>query len=219
MQTPITIAIADDHALVRKGLTLLITSQLNLKIVAEADNGKSLIAQIASLNQPPDICITDVRMPVLNGFETLKELKNKWPAIKVLILTSFNSEVSILKFLRNGADGYIMKHNSPGELYNAISQVHAGGMYFPPDLLKTIPAAGASLGLYPSSISTKEYIFLSYCSTELTYKEIAGKMNQSLRTIEGYRDTLLKKLNLKSRIGLAVYAIETGIAYIGKTAQ
>jgi DNA-binding NarL/FixJ family response regulator len=137
----------------------------------------------------------------------------------VLTLSAFNHELSILKFLKNGADGYIVKGSNPDELQRAILHILAGGIYFPTELFTTIPTitAAEKIANVPA-LSPKEYTFLSHCSTDLTYKEIASKMNQSLRTIEGYRDSLFKKLQVNSRTGLAVLSIESGISYLYKTA-
>lgn len=218
MHTIIRIGLADDHLLMRKGLTMLINGFDNIQVITDTENGRELLDKIHTLNEPPDICILDVRMPVLNGFETLLQLKQQWPHVKALMLSMYDNELSIIKFMRNGADGYIVKDCDPKELEKAILRVYSCGIYYPEALLNQIPRVNDKNinNIFPE-LSAKEYTFLSYCGTELTLKEIADRMNQSLRTIEGYRDHLLKKLNVKSRIGLAVFAIEAGITCIVKT--
>lgn len=214
---PIQIAIADDHVIMRNGLSTLIASFPGFKVMLEADNGKELIEKLQQSSVKPDIVILDISMPVLNGYETLIELKKKWPDIKVLVLSMYNNEFSIIKMLRNGAKGYILKACDPNELNQALTDIHTRGFY------NSELVSSRFFQLIHSNnehllprISDKEFQFLTHCCTELNYREIAQLMGMSTRTVEGYRDSLFEKLNLNTRIGLVMYAINTGIVPINQ---
>lgn len=214
---PIQIAIADDHVIMRNGLSTLIASFPGFKVMLEADNGKELIEKLQQSSVKTDIVILDISMPVLNGYETLIELKKKWPDIKVLVLSMYNNEFSIIKMLRNGAKGYILKACDPNELNQALTDIHTRGFY------NSELVSSRFFQLIHSNnehllprISDKEFQFLTHCCTELNYREIAQLMGMSTRTVEGYRDSLFEKLNLNTRIGLVMYAINTGIVPINQ---
>src|SRR5690606_35484901 len=191
MSLPVSVALADDHLLMRKGLCLLINEHHDLQVIADAGDGKALLDMLeVGSNNLPDVCILDVKMPVLNGYDTLAEIKKRWPLMKVLILSMYDNELSILKLLRSGADGYCVKGEDPTEFCNAIIHVYNGGIYYPSGLLQQL-SLNMSKDDVPHrllQVTAREYTFLSYCSTELTYKEIAARMNVSVRTAEGYRD-------------------------------
>lgn len=214
---PIQIAIADDHVIMRNGLSTLIASFPGFKVMLEADNGKELVEQLSRSTVQPDIIILDISMPVLNGYETLIELKKKWPDIKVLVLSMYNNEFSIIKMLRNGAKGYILKACDPKELHTALMDIYTRGFYnselVSSRFFQLIHSNNEHL---LPKISEKEFQFLNYCCTELNYREIAQLMGMSTRTVEGYRDSLFEKLNLNTRIGLVMYAINTGIVPINQ---
>jgi DNA-binding NarL/FixJ family response regulator len=213
----IQIAIADDHVIMRNGLSTLISSFPGFKVMLEADNGKELIEQLERSSVQPDIVILDISMPVLNGYETLIALKKKWPDIKVLVLSMYNNEFSIIRMLRNGAKGYILKACDPKELHTALMDIHTRGFYnselVSSRFFQLIHSNNEHL---LPKISEKEFQFLNHCCTELNYREIAQLMGMSTRTVEGYRDSLFEKLNLNTRIGLVMYAINTGIVPINQ---
>jgi len=209
----ITIALADDHAILRKGVKEIITGFNGIKVTMEAGNGRELIVKIEAADAVPDVCIVDIGMPEMNGYETADAIRTKWPQVKILALSMYDTELNIIKMLRNGAHGYVLKDNDPEELRVAIHEVVKNGFYHS-DLVTgrmihklNDPVVAASLDL-----NDRELNFLRLCCTELTYKEIAEKMYLSPRTIDGYREALFSKLNITSRTGLAMYAIKTGIA-------
>jgi DNA-binding NarL/FixJ family response regulator len=208
----IRIAIVDDHCLVRQGLVTMVRDMPNITVMADVGNGRELLDFIASSVDVPDIVVLDVRMPILDGYDTLRILKKEWPTIKVIMLTMYDSEINMLKFLYAGADGYIVKSDTLKEFGTALITVYNEGLYYPDNLLRKISLAIADKKRNKYiQMTENEYAFLCICCSELTLKEIAVKMNQSFRTVQGYRDTLFKKLNIRSRVGLAIYAIETGI--------
>jgi two-component system, NarL family, invasion response regulator UvrY len=213
MQTEqISIVLADDHAILRKGLIAMLNNYEGLQVLADADNGKELLEKIEALPSPPDVAVLDINMPEMNGFETAEEIKAKWPLVKILALSMYDNEESIIKMLKCGAHGYVLKDVKPDELCNAIRHLKSNQYYYS-DLV-----TGRMLHLAHSTgkeeVSEKEREFLQHACTEMTYKEIAEKMILSPRTIDGYRESLFKKLNITSRVGLAIYAIRTGLVKV-----
>jgi DNA-binding NarL/FixJ family response regulator len=211
----IKIAIADDHILMRKGVVEIIASFGEFKVIIEADNGLDLLNKIQKAKVIPDICVLDISMPVMNGYETLIEIKERWPEMKVLILTMIHNEFSVLKMLRGGANGYLLKACPPRDLYIALDAVYKYNIYHSELVAdeerhhdKKIPIPANQ------NITDKELVFLKYCCSDMHYKEMAEELGISVRTIHTYRDTLFSKLGMKTRIGLAVYALSIGITPI-----
>lgn len=212
------IVLTDDHSLLRSGLASLVQS-LGHTVLFEADNGKDLMAKLDS-KQLPDIVLLDINMPEMDGYETAQWLKTNHPGIKVLALSMYDNETSIIRMLKCGARGYILKDSEPAELKAAIHALEDKGFYYS-DLVsgklmhainKMEDESGDLKNLVP--LNDRETEFLKYSCTELTYKEIADKMFVSPRTIDGYRDALFEKLHLKTRVGLVMYAIRNGIVTV-----
>ena len=208
----INIAIADDHTLIRKGIVEIISSFKQYNVIIEAGNGAELLNGINESETQPDICILDISMPVMNGYETLKIIKRTWPDMKVLVLTMFNNEFSILKMVLGGARGYLLKDCTPDELELALNNLYHYNLHHSELVPEDMFAAGKHKRLAPhQKITDKDLIFLKYCCTELHYREIAEHMEVSVRTIHTYRDNLFDKLGLKTRIGLVMYATSIGV--------
>lgn len=213
-----TIALVDDHVLLRKGLASMLVNE-GYNVLFQADDGEDFLRQLAG-HSDPDLVLLDINMPKKDGYETALWLKRNKPEIKILALSMYDGENSIIRILKNGARGYILKDSEPSDLKNAIESVLTKGYYYSDmitgKLLFTIQAMDEESGQPGSSTSLneKEISFLKLVATELTYKEIAEKMFLSPRTIDGYRDDLFEKLNIKSRVGLVLYAIRNGIVRI-----
>lgn len=213
-----SIAIADDHTLLRIGLAQLVES-LGNTVLFEADNGKELLQKLDKENLP-DVILMDINMPEMDGFQTTQWLKQNYPEVKVLALSMYDNENSIIRMLKCGAKGYILKDSEPAELKAAIEAVMNKGFYYS-DLVsgKLIHAINKldddDNGLKSLiQLNDRETDFLKYACTEMTYKEIADKMFVSPRTIDGYRDALFEKLHVKTRVGLVMYAIKNGVVNI-----
>jgi DNA-binding NarL/FixJ family response regulator len=212
------IVLTDDHNLLRNGLASLVQS-LGHEVLFEAENGKRFIEQLnpAAL---PDIVLLDINMPEMDGYETAQWIKTNHPDIKVLALSMYDNETSIIRMLKCGAKGYILKDSEPAELKSAIHALMEKGFYYS-DLVsgklmhainKMDDESGDLKNLVP--LNDRETDFLKYACTELTYKEIADKMYVSPRTIDGYREALFEKLHVKTRVGLVLYAIKHGIVNV-----
>jgi two-component system, NarL family, invasion response regulator UvrY len=208
----IKVGLIDDHVLLRRGLAGLLTDN-GFKVTVEGSNGRQFIENMKEAEMP-DVVLTDINMPVMDGFETAGWLKENYPAVKILALSMLDDEQSILKMVYRGAGGYILKDSQPEELVRAIKSIHEKG-YYHTDLLDTTIASSMQPAAASAELSKKELQFLKYSCTDMTYKEIATLMKLSPRTIDGYRDELFVKLNVKSRIGLVLYAIKSKIVKTG----
>ncbi len=211
----IRIGMADDHTMFRRGVAAILNDTDRLKVVAEGSNGQELIHAISRLPTPPDVCLLDINMPVLNGYDTLKVLRETYKDMKFLILTMLAHEYVIIKMLRLGANGYLLKEDDPNELKRAIETVYQHDFYHT-DLVNghLISLVKSGLDYKKIVLSDQEAIFLKYTCSEMTYKEIADLMKIGTRTVDTYRDTLFTRLNVKSRTGLAIYALKLGLSSI-----
>lgn len=217
-QQKIKVVLADDHILLRRGLASLIDSFDEYSVIFEADNGLDLQRKITKENLP-DLVLLDINMPKMDGFTTAQWLKQTFPLIRIMALSMYDNENSIIRMFKAGAKGYILKDCEPHELKNALdSIIHKGYFYselVTGKLIHTINKMDADGDAKTAAqLNDKEIQFLKLACTEMTYKEIADQMNLSPRTIDGYRDVLFEKLNIKTRVGLVMYAIKNGIVQV-----
>jgi DNA-binding NarL/FixJ family response regulator len=205
----INIAIVDDHTLFRNGVAALMGEFEELNVVFEAENGEQLQQKLVK-HPMPQVILMDINMPVMDGYATTKWLKENYPQIKVLALSMFEDDKAVIKMIRNGASGYVLKESKPSELLEAIKSINEKGVYINElvsgKLLRSVFDKKELPGF-----SKKEIEFLKLCCSELTYKEIADQMTVSPRTVDNYREALFLKLSLKSRTGLVLYALQNEI--------
>lgn len=213
MSDKIKIALADDHNLFRKGMEELIEDFDNMEVLYSVPNGQELINKLSS-GKLPDVCLLDINMPELNGFETARKIKEQWPDIKILAVSVYDSEFNIIGMLRAGAGGYILKDAQPDVLRKAIEGIYENGFYHSELVTGKIlhRMIAQPQQVTTTQLNEKQVQFLKLCCSEMTYREIADSMGISHRTIDGFRDQLFEKLNIKSRTGLVMYALKTGIA-------
>jgi DNA-binding NarL/FixJ family response regulator len=211
-----SIAVVDDHALIRKGVSALINYFPMHYVKYEAANGADLIKQVAN-GEMPDIVLLDIVMPEMDGYATASWIRKNHPKVKILALSTMDSELAIVKMIRSGAHGYILKDAEQEELKLAFEQVVSLGYYYNDVVSRKIVQSvnklvdeENDLGLLVK-LSDRESQFLQLACSEKTYAEIAKEMFVSDRTVDGYRDALFKKLNVVSRVGLVLYAIKNGI--------
>lgn len=209
-----TIAIVDDHQLIAKAITSLINRMDDYEVIYEAENGQELIRHF-NLNMIPDIILLDVNMPKMDGYETSLWVKNNYPEVKILVLTMNDNEAAIVKMLRNGARGYILKDCKPSELKQALDAIVKKGFYYTEyitdKLIKSLNPDHIIDPVQALGLNERELKFIQLACSELTYAEIADEMCVSPRTVDGYRESLFQKLNVKSRVSLALQAIRLGI--------
>jgi len=209
MENKIKVALVDDHILLRNGLRGLIDSFNNCTVLYEANNGRDFINKLKA-EQIPDIVLMDINMPEMDGYETTLWVKNNHPEIKVLALSMYDNENAIIRMLRAGVKGYILKDCDPSELEYAINSIMTSGFCYTENVTGKLVSI-VSKKDSDDELNEREIAFLKLVCSELTYKEIADKMYKGVRTIDGYRDALFEKLNVKTRIGLVLYAIKNGI--------
>jgi two-component system, NarL family, invasion response regulator UvrY len=217
MSEALKLGVVDDHKLFRKGLiTLIEMAYPNFEILFEADNGLDLQRKITKKNLP-EIIMMDVNMPGMDGFESVQWLKENHPDIKVLVVSMVEKEETIVKMLKLGVKGYLSKDVEPHELGEALRSIINRGFYYTDYLTGKLVMSIQSEGSGKEKtkvlhqMNDREKLFLELACSELTYHEIADKMFLSPKTIDGYRNALFEKLNVKSRVGLALYAVRHGL--------
>ena len=213
------IAVVDDHTLFRKGLISLINVFPNFDVILEASNGKDFIQKL-NPEHLPEIVLMDISMPEMDGYATCEWLKSHYPAIKVLALSTMDAETAIIKMIRSGAKGYIVKDADLSELKLAFSELLSIGFFYNElvsrkvihSISRIVEDNDAVTAL--QKLSDNELNFLRLSCSEKTYQEIANEMFKSEKTIDGYRAELFKKLNVSSRVGMVMYAIKNGIVQL-----
>jgi two-component system, NarL family, invasion response regulator UvrY len=216
-KTTMKLALVDDHTLFRKGLISLIdVAYSNHTILFEADNGLDLQKKIDK-NNPPDVILMDINMPGMDGFASVQWLNESYPRVKILVVSMIEKEESIVRMLKLGVKGYLSKDVEPKELGEALESVMNKGFYYTDFITGKLvhslqgdsdtSAKSAALNM----MNEREKEFLQLACSELTYNEIASKMFLSPKTIDGYRNALFEKLNVKSRVGLALFAVKHGL--------
>lgn len=209
-----SIAVVDDHELMAKALSGLIQKYEDYEVLYDVANGKELIRRI-KLNMIPDIVLLDINMPEMNGYETALWLTNNYPAIKILALSMNDKEESIIGMLRNGAKGYLLKGCKPQELKQALDSIVQKGRYYTEfvtgQLIKSLNPETSKNPVETLSLNDRETDFIRLACSDLTYVEIADKMCVSPRTVDGYRESVFQKMNVKSRVGMVIEAIRLKI--------
>lgn len=207
----IRIVLVDDHVLFRNALAALINKFDNCAVIAEAGNGCELIKVIES-GVVPDLLILDLNMPQMDGFDTAKWIKAHHPEISILILTMYDTEITMIRLLQVGVKGFLKKDASPWDLESAIRNVIQSGYYYSNHstrkLINLFRNSGEQSAIMNSMLSDMEMTFLKYSCSDMTYKEIAKKMGMTPRNVELIRDRLFKKLAANSRQGLAIKSIK-----------
>ena len=214
----IKVALADDHLLLRNALASLINSFGDCQVIFHTNTGLELIDRIKS-GTIPQVVILDLNMPVMDGFETAKWLQENFPQLQVLMLTMYDSELSLIRLLQAGVKGFLKKDIHPDELKFAIHSVMQSGYYYSNhttgklvNLFRNKP--DGNLSLHKAMLTEQEVEFLKYACSDLTYKEVAQRMGLNPRTVDTLRDQLFTKLDVKSRVGLAMVAIRHGVVIL-----
>lgn len=218
------IAIVDDHNLFRKGLIKLISigDKNNIyNIVLEAENGTDLKKKL-NIKSLPDIILMDIDMPDMDGYETVDWLRKFHPDINILVVSMFESREAIVRMIRLGVKGYLSKDIEVEDMHMALEAIASKGFYYS-DLVSEVMVEAIRLGetAYDESVSNNpdawknlsenEREFIKLACTDMTYQQIADKMNLSPKTIDGYRESLFLKFSTKNRVSLAMYAVKNGL--------
>jgi two-component system response regulator NreC len=215
MNSPARILIADDHTILRAGIRSLLNMVPNFEVVGEVDNGKDAIYHVGQLK--PDLLLSDLSMPKTNGTEAIKRIKNRYPDIKVLVLTVHKTEEYVHAALKAGADGYVLKDDTSDELINAINNILSGKTYLSPSICTEVVMgylANPGKEMITSSVdqlTTREREVIKLIAEGYRNKDIAQYLSISIKTVEKHRSNMMKKLDLHSTSGITSYAIKNGL--------
>lgn len=213
----LNIAVADDHALFRKGLIGILEDFGFVEHIYEASDGLELIELLKIADPLPEIVLLDLRMPVMDGVEATEKIKELFPGIKIIILTMQDDESFILHMIEKGINSFLLKNVEPEELERVIKTLQTREYYFNEKLSNLVVKALYSKGkkatsiYYDSLFTEREIEILRLICEELTNQEIADKLNVSKRTIDGHRTSLFEKSGAKNTAGLVIYAVKNGI--------
>ncbi|MEN2435445.1 response regulator transcription factor [Weeksellaceae bacterium A-14] len=210
----IKVAIADDHKMVSKAIENMISSNGKMKVIINANNGEKLMEEIKTAEVKPDIVLMDINMPFKNGIEATQEISENYPEIRVIALTMEDNENVIIKMLRAGAKGYLLKDMTPDILFKAIETVYEKGVFYTDVMTQSllrIKSEDKAVKNLLSELKEKELEFIRHACTEMTYREIAELMGLSPKTIDGYRDSVFAKIDVKSRVGIVLFAMKNGL--------
>lgn len=205
---PIAVLLADDHAMVRKGIRDFLAEDPAIQIVGEASDGAMAWRLLVQLQ--PDVAVLDIRMPELNGIELTRRSKEQYPATRVLILTAYDDEPYVLALLRAGADGYVLKTAQSSELIQAIKQVYAGKRVLAPDVAATLIAAlHTPQAIEP--LTEREVAVVRGAAKGWTNQQIGQALSISERTVQGHLANVFGKLQVSSRTEMVTIALQQGL--------
>lgn len=210
----ITLILADDHAVVRSGLRMLLDAQSDMRIIGEANNGREALELARSLK--PDIILMDIMMPEMNGIEATQQITSEIQGTAVLALTMYEDEQYFIEMLRAGASGYVPKRAAPDVLVSAIRTIHMGAMFIYPSLSKRLVQvydreAAADTETPIDALSPRELEVLLLISDGLSNIDIAERLEISVKTVDRHRENIMRKLQIHNRIDLVKYAIREGL--------
>jgi two-component system, NarL family, response regulator NreC len=215
MADEIRVLLADDHAVVRSGLRLLLDSQPDIRIIGEADNGNEAVSKVAELR--PDVVLMDIEMPDMNGIEATRRIKTATPKVAVLALTMYEDDQYFFEMLRAGAAGYVPKRAAPDELVTAIRAVSRGEVFLYPSLAGRLVQdyfqrvdTGEQTAM-TDDLTAREQEVLKLIAEGLSNSEIAEQLVISVKTVDRHRENIMRKLNLHSRVDLVKYALRKGL--------
>lgn len=204
----IRVLVADDHAVVREGLKRVINKGNDMEVVAEASNCHETLDQ--ARRAPVDVVVLDVSMPGRGGLDTLKELKSRRRDLRVLILSMHPEDQFAIRFLREGADGYMTKESAPEQLLGAIRKIHRGGKYVSPTLAEKLATSLDREFEQPlhDRLSSREFQVLCLIASGKSVSEISEELQLSVKTVSTYRARILQKMGMKNNAQLIRYAIQ-----------
>ena len=210
----ITVLLAEDHLIVREGFRSLLKSESDIEVVGEAQTGRQAVALAKKLR--PDLVVMDIAMPLLNGLEATRQIRQAIPGAKVLMLSAHSDDAYVEQAIAFGAVGFLLKQTSSHDLSRAIREVQNGNKFFSPSITKRLhdqklPASGKPLRKRVARLTSRELEVLQLIAEGEPNKQVAGELDISIKTVEKHRQSLMQKLNIHDVAGLTRYAIGAGI--------
>lgn len=207
-----SVVVVDDHTLLSQAIGQMVDSFDKFHVLYTCQNGKELTQKFSdSPRNIPDVVLMDINMPIMNGIETTEWITENHPSVHVMALSVEDTDNTILKMLKAGAVGYLLKDTEKRVLEQALTEVVENGFFHTKNVTNLLLQSISGGGKRTVEFKDNEITFMKLACTELTYKEIADRMCLSPKTIDGYRDVLFTKLNVKNRVGLVMYAIKNKI--------
>ena len=213
MTVPIRVFLAEDHAIVRKGVRALLATEPDIEVVGEAADGREAIAEVTRLR--PDVTLMDLMLPEIDGIEAIRRITAAWPDAVILVVTSFATDDKVFPAVKAGARGYLLKDSSPEDLVRAIRQVHRGEASLHPSIARKVLqelARGSERPPTPDPLTPREVEVLRLVARGLGNQQIADSLTLSEATVRTHVSTILGKLHLASRTQAALYALREGLA-------
>lgn len=207
-----SVVIVDDHTLLSQAIQAMVNTFQKFKVLYTCKNGQDLVDQFSSSKENiPDVVLMDIKMPIMNGIEATEWISKNYSDVNVMALSVEDDDTTVLKMLKAGAVGYLLKDTEKSILENALIEIVENGFYHTKNVTNLLMKSISGLVDNEIILKDREINFLKLACSELTYKEIADKMCLSPKTIDGYRNNLFVKLNVKNRVGLVMYAIKNKI--------
>lgn len=207
-----SVVIVDDHTLLSQAIATMVNTFSKFKVLYTCKNGQELVEKFsASAKYIPDIVLMDINMPIMNGIETTNWITKNHESVNVMALSVEDEDNTILKMLKVGAIGYLLKDTEKSVLENALLEIAQNGFYHTKTVTNLLMKSLSGNSSEEITLKEREITFMKHACSEMTYKEIADVMCLSPKTIDGYRDVLFTKLNVKNRVGLVMYAIKNKI--------
>jgi two-component system nitrate/nitrite response regulator NarL len=215
--TPIRVMVVDDHSVVREGIRHVLADAMTFTVVGEADTAASALAQVDLL--VPDVIVLDISLPGGSGLAAVPEILERRPAVRILMLSVHDDTQYVVESVRAGAHGYLRKDSTPAELRSAIQAVHAGQRYYSPQVAGALAEALRGEATAPESgpprakdvLTPREVEILTHVANGDTNREIGTRLGISTRTVEAHRDSLMRKLGVRTVAGLTRLAVEQGL--------
>jgi DNA-binding NarL/FixJ family response regulator len=206
-----SVVVVDDHTLLSQAIGGMVNTFKKFTVLYTCKNGQELIEKFSLPEYIPDVVLMDINMPILNGIETTEWIRENYPEVNVMALSVEDEDYTILKMLKAGAVGYLLKDTEKIILEKALIEIVENGFYHTKNVTNILMNSISGNEIKEIVFKERELVFMKLACTELTYKEIADKMCLSPKTIDGYRNTLFSKLNVKNRVGLVMYAVKNKI--------
>jgi DNA-binding NarL/FixJ family response regulator len=207
-----SVVIVDDHTLLSQAIAAMVNTFDKFKVLYTCKNGQELVDKFSSSPKfIPDVVLMDINMPIMNGIETTKWISENHADVNVMALSVEDEDTTILKMLKVGAIGYLLKDTEKSVLERALVEIAENGFYHTKNVTNLLMKSLSGNGKEEIQLKEREVTFMKHACSELTYKEIADIMCLSPKTIDGYRDVLFTKLNVKNRVGMVMYAIKNKI--------